>query len=94
MDVVYHREYRFSKCKNLQPLPFDFYIPSHNLCIEYDGEQHTIAYEYFGGDDKLKQTKQNDELKTSFCIANNIKLIRIPYTEYINIETILNNVLL
>lgn len=30
-----------------------------------------------------------DKLKNEFCKAHNIKLIRIPYWEYENIETIL-----
>jgi hypothetical protein len=38
----------------------------------------------------LEQQIINDEIKTNFCKNNQIKLIRIPYTEFNNIEKILN----
>ena len=31
---------KFKDCRNKLPLPFDFYLPDYNLCIEYQGEQH------------------------------------------------------
>ena len=46
--------------------------------------------DYFGGDDALRNTKCRDEIKTQYCKENNIKLIRIPYWEFDNIEEILN----
>ena len=27
-------------------LPFDFYLPYYNLCIEFDGEQHFNSHYY------------------------------------------------
>lgn len=71
-------------------MPFDFYLPDYNTCIEYDGELHYKAVDYFGGDDALSNTKCRDEIKTQYCKENNIKLIRIPYWEFDNIEEILN----
>ena len=71
-------------------MPFDFYLPDYNTCIEYDGELHYKAVDYFGGDDALGNTKCRDEIKTQYCKENNIKLIRIPYWEFDNIEEILN----
>ena len=71
-------------------MPFDFYLPDYNTCIEYDGELHYKAVDYFGGDDALMNTKCRDEIKTQYCKENNIKLIRIPYWEFDNIEEILN----
>jgi uridylate kinase len=38
---------------------------------------------------KLKKQKIKDSIKTKYCKDNNIKLIRIPYTEFKNIENIL-----
>lgn len=35
--ISFFREYRFS---DLAKYRFDFYIPSLNVVIEYDGEQH------------------------------------------------------
>ena len=33
--------------------------------------------------------KENDKRKDEYCLLNNIRLIRIPYTEINNIENIL-----
>jgi len=36
MKIKYINQKRFKKCKNKLPLPFDFYLPDLNICIEYD----------------------------------------------------------
>lgn len=73
-------------------MPFDFYLPNHNILIEYDGEQHYYDRGYKTGmfRDTLEYTQMHDKIKTDYCINNNIKLIRIPYWDYNNIDTILN----
>lgn len=68
--------------------PFDFAIFSNDKLlglIEYDGEQHFEAVEYFGGEEKFKLQQERDERKNKWCKENNIRLIRIPYTEYNNL---------
>jgi very-short-patch-repair endonuclease len=69
---------------------FDFFIPEFNTCIEYDGRQHFEPIEYFGGFYSLEKQRIKDKIKDNFCKNNNIKLIRIPYYEFDNIEKILN----
>ena len=76
----------FDDCRNKKPLPFDFYIPTYNICIEYDGEQHFRIVDYFGGEDGFKQRKNNDEIKNQYCKNNNIHLLRIPYFKNIEEE--------
>ena len=67
-------------------MPFDFYLPQYNICIEYDGEFHyKMIMEY----DEFINQKIRDTIKTVYCKENNIKLIRIPYWEFNNIENIL-----
>ena len=88
-NIEYEEQYKFDDCKFKQKLPFDFYISSLNLCIEYDGIQHFEIIKHFGGLDGFIDTKIRDTVKTIYCKENNIKLIRIPYTEYDNIEKIL-----
>ena len=97
-NLPYFEEYIFDDCKFIRHLPFDFYIPSLNMCIEYDGEQHFRPMR-FGGDnvqmiEKFNQTQRNDSIKNQYCNDNNIRLIRIPYTEFNNIETILEKEIL
>lgn len=43
VGVKYIREYKFENCRDILPLPFDFYLPHYNICIEYDGEQHFLS---------------------------------------------------
>lgn len=85
----YIAQYRFPDCKNKKPLPFDFYLPSLNICIEADGEQHFSdrMKGYFAG--TLKSIQHRDSIKTNYCLQKGIKLIRIPYWDFNNIELIL-----
>lgn len=89
-NIEFEEQYRFHDCKFKNTLAFDFYLPQHNCCIEYDGEQHYKINDYFGGLNGFINTKIRDTIKTKYCEDNNIKLIRIPYWDYDNIEKILN----
>ena len=93
-DIYYITQHKFDDCKNALPLPFDFYLPNYNICIEYDGEQHYRPIEYFGGEEKFVSQKQNDNIKNDYCRDNNIKLLRIPYWKFDDIEEILNTYLI
>ena len=88
-NIEYKPQYRFDNCKSKKELPFDFYIPSLNMAIEYDGMQHFEIIDYFGGLDRFIDTKIRDTIKTIYCKENNIKLIRIAYWDFDNIEEIL-----
>jgi len=94
--INYIPQYKVSGCKNKRELPFDFYIPELNLCIEYDGELHYEVARFQDKEkmkQKLKNMQINDSIKTKYCKENNVGLLRIPYWEFDNIETILENVL-
>ena len=88
-NIKYKTQYRFKDCKNSRTLPFDFYVPSLNVVIEYDGIQHYEIIDYFGGLDMFIYTKIHDTIKTIYCKENEIKLIRIPYWDFDRIEEIL-----
>lgn len=97
-NIIHKHEYRFNDCVNLMPLPFDFAVfNEHNkllFLIEYDGEQHFKPIRFNGipielAENNFKQTKINDEIKNIYCINNNIMLIRIPYLDFDNIDSIL-----
>lgn len=85
-NIEFETEKKFKSCKNKRPLPFDFYLPKQNLLIEYDGEFH---YQPIFGEDHLKYAQNNDNIKTQWCIDNDHKLLRIPYWELENLESIL-----
>jgi very-short-patch-repair endonuclease len=90
-NIQYISEHRFKLCKDKTPLPFDFYLPQYNMCIEYDGEQHFKPTQFRGSNVNLKECQRRDNIKTDYCEVNGIKLLRIPYTEFNNIEYILEN---
>mgnify|MGYP003563087095 CR=1 FL=1 len=85
--LIFERQKYFKECKNINPLPFDFYLPEHNTCIEFDGEQHFRPVLIFGGKTTYEKIKINDKIKNKYCLDNDIRLIRIKYNQ--NIETIL-----
>ena len=89
MNLEFIHQHRIPECKNINPLPFDFYIPNKNILIEYDGEQHFELKHAFSKEG-FYATQKNDKIKDKFCLDNNIKLIRIPYWEFDNIEKILD----
>ena len=83
LHIEFEREKRFVDCKNAQDsdmLPFDFYIKSHNVIIEYDGMHHFEPIPYWGGDEKFQITQRNDNIKNNYCKSHNITLLRLPYT--------------
>lgn len=82
-EIIYEKQKRFKDCKYKRTLPFDFYLPNLKICIEYDGKQHFEPVPYWNGEKGLEITKLRDQIKTDYCIKNNIKLIRIDYNENI-----------
>lgn len=63
------------------------------LLIEYDGEQHFKPVQYGGisieqATEKFLQTQIHDNIKDQYCEEYNIPLLRIPYWEFDNIESI------
>lgn len=88
LQCTYIHQYKFENCKDKRCLPFDFYLPDYNLCIEFDGKQH---YEPKFGEDNFEKTKRHDEIKNKYCESNGIELLRIPYWDMNNIENIIKN---
>ena len=89
--IEYEYQKSFADCRDKRSLPFDFYLPEYNVCIEYDGKQHYESIEYFGGEESFAYTQRHDEIKNQYCADNNIKLLRIPY--FANVEEELNKFL-
>lgn len=86
--IEFVRQKKFNDCKHITHLPFDFYLPDFNLCIEYDGIQHHKPIRVFGGIEGFEKTKIRDTKKNEYCRNNNIKLVRISYHD--DIEQKLN----
>jgi hypothetical protein len=95
-NIPYNTQYRFEECRNIRPLPFDFYLPDYNTCIEYDGQQHYTPVTFGGcskdvAEENFINTKKRDGIKDRFCSENNIKLLRIKYDQFNDIDTIIQN---
>jgi hypothetical protein len=76
-NISFIPQHKFNDCKNIKPLPFDFYLPDYNTCIEYQGEQHYRPIKRFGGVNAHEKLKENDNIKKEYCESHNILLIVI-----------------
>ena len=92
--IEYLREKRFEGCinpKTKKQLPFDFYLPLHNVIIEYHGEQHYKKIPYFdkraGG---FEGIKYRDDIKSKFVLSKEMSYIVVSYKQYKEINSILN----
>lgn len=90
-NIMYISQKTFDDCKDQKALPFDFYLPEYNVCIEYQGQQHYEPIEYFGGKEYFEIQQNHDDIKREYCKNSNIRLLEIAY--YANIEEELNNFL-
>ena len=94
-NINFEEQKRFTNCVDRDMLPFDFYLPDNNILCEFDGRHHMMPVDFAGrgkewAESEFERIKSHDAIKDKFCKENNIKLIRIPYTEYVNITQILD----
>ena len=94
--IAFEQQKTFSECKYKKELPFDFYLPDYNICIEFQGQQHYGPVRYWNGYNTVEKAEENfqaqqmrDNIKREFCQNNNIKLIEISYKDYKRIKEIL-----
>lgn len=101
-QINFEQEVLFNSCKYKQKLPFDFLIKDKEnkilLLVEYNGLQH-YKHVYFAGkkwtkekvEKELNAIQVRDNIKKEWCVKNQIPLLIIPYWEFNNIESIINN---
>ena len=81
--IEFEEQKKFDDCKDKRQLPFDFYIPIYNLCIEFDGEGHFKPIKRSKemtdkqAEEKLNYVQRHDEIKTNYCKNNGINLLRL-----------------
>ncbi len=90
-NITFSAEVRFDTCRDKIQLPFDFCLSDHNVLIEYDGEQHFQAIDYWGGEAGLADRKKKDQIKNRWATENRFRLYRIRYDE--DLETRLSAIL-
>lgn len=89
-NINFIQQKKFKECFDTLPLPFDFYLPDINTCIEYDGEQHYKPIKIFGGVKRYTLLKKHDEIKNKYCHKKGIRLIRITFKD--NIYNMLSSI--
>ncbi len=85
-NITFVSEARFDSCKHKIKLPFDFYLTEFNTLIEFDGEQHFVSIDFWGGEQGLEERQLRDEIKNRWAFENNMKLHRIRYDEILEIR--------
>lgn len=81
LGIDYEPQQTFDDLKDKTYLSYDFYIPSQNILIEYQGIQHYEPIEYFGGEATFKKQQKHDQIKLDYAKENGYNLIAVPYTE-------------
>jgi len=100
-NIFYYREFVFDNLLSDlgNSLRYDFAIFNNkektklNMLIEYDGKQHYEWVKGFYTKEDFIKIQYHDKLKNEYCKNNNIKLLRIPYWDYDNIENILDDII-
>ena len=91
------------KPKWLNKKSLDIFIKDLNIAIEYQGEQHFVPKEHFGGKETFETQKQRDIDKYNACKEHGIKLLYFSYdknvpSDYIDKvytdETTYNNIII
>jgi len=83
-NINFKPQHRFPNCTMIKPLPFDFYLPEYNICIEYNGRQHYEHNHFFVTKNGFEELKKRDKIKMEYCHDNDIPLIVIKYDEDVN----------
>lgn len=71
-------------------LSYDFYLPSYNLLIEYQGQFHDPNWKStYKTEDEIKRQLEHDRRKREYAASHSIDLLEIWYWDYDNVESIL-----
>ncbi len=73
---------------------YDFYLPTHNLIIEFHGEQHYRFIEFFHRNKRnFNASQKDDAFKEAEAKKNGIRYLIIPYTDIDNIASLIDRML-
>lgn len=90
-NLIFKPQKRFDNLLGLGggKLSYDFYLPSYNLLIEYQGGYHdgTVSNQT---EEEFKKQQEHDKRKRDYAMKHNINLLEIWYYDFDNIEKILS----
>jgi very-short-patch-repair endonuclease len=81
LGFEFEEQKKFPNCVDKRELPFDFYVPSANLLIEFDGEQHFFERNTGIFKGKFNDIVRRDLIKNKFAASSNFNLLRISWKE-------------
>lgn len=67
--------------ENLGLFEIDIYDEKNKIAIEYQGDEHFEAIDFFDGDNGLNKTLERDKKKIKLCEENGIKLFHFTYNK-------------
>lgn len=80
-QIAFIQQHTFPELKDRRLLKCDFYLPDHNMVIEFNGRQHYEVVHSFGGVKALAENQRRDKLKKDYMTKNNIKFLEISYKD-------------
>lgn len=86
-NITYIEQYKINIPKDINKSGIayiDFYLPDYNTFIEYNGEQHYVPKNQFGGITNFTRQQKRDQYVRNYCQSNDINLIEIKFNENIN----------
>jgi hypothetical protein len=66
----------------------DIYVPSMFLAIEYQGEQHYVAFAHFGGEEGFRHRQELDRRKREACESAGVRLLEWPFDSPISVHAV------
>ena len=81
------------------PLRYDFWVPSHNLLIEFDGHAHFEEVNFSGKltktvmEQRLMRTQYLDSIKNDYAKLHGYTLLRIHHSDLSKVHQLVRNAL-
>lgn len=98
MNIEFIPQKKFDDLKDVRCLSYDFYLPSYNMLIEYQGEFHDGTVHKINPELQTKENvgnqKKHDDMKKEYAKNNGYNFIEIWYWDFNNIEAILKKELI
>jgi hypothetical protein len=91
-DIMCDEQKSFEGLIYRRKLRYDVYFVYNNqqYIIEYDGDQHFTMCHFYNTEKTFEELQEKDLMKTKYCVDNNIRLLRISYLHYTNIELLVD----
>ncbi len=75
---------RHAKPDFLDGLELDIWVPDRRLGVEFQGAQHSRAFDYLGGAKALAAVQERDRRKASLCARHGVRLVCFDEADDLN----------